>query len=508
MSKTFEWLITKTPRSVDQLRLWPENPRLNPEETHLTLKDFAEDLTYETADKKDFYELITSISEDGFIPADPVVVWKNEDNGKYYVAEGNRRVVALKLLREPHKAPKSIRSFVRKASDKMNLTEIEKIPVNVAPTFDDAEWYINQRNSSSSLQRKWSRVQQQHWIVTLYEKHNGNIEKIISITKLTKSELEGFFRILKIKDFVKLNEVKSKLSESEFELANSYRFPITILERFFNFSLVKTKWGIEYNGLDVKITSVKSSFYNAFAELIKRIIGEDDKINTRLTLDNLNEVLDSLPKVQLVEEEDDEKSDATSDVNSDTSNSNSTNETQQPNSTPVVPPAPPTQTNTIQHLKENPNRNKIILPIYSINTSNYRLSGIFNEFKIISLKYTNIVSASLRVFLDLSVLNYIETEGIETAMKSFYKDDLKNIPLKKRLEYIKTHKLNGKAQIVVNRLIDPNSQYSLDVLNGYVHGKDTHYLNKQFLNGFWDFLFPLFKVLLDIREKNNVLFTT
>ena len=101
----------------------------------------------------------------------------------------------------------------------------------------------------------------------------------------------------------------------------------------------------------------------------------------------------------------------------------------------------------------------------------------------------------------MSVLNYIETEGIENAIKTHYRDNLKNIPLKKRLEYIKTNHLNGKTQVIVNRLIDPNNQYSLDVLNGYVHGQDTHYLNKQFLNGFWDFLFPLFEVLLEIREK-------
>ncbi len=505
MSEKFDWLVTKTPRSVDQLRLWPENPRLNPEETHLTLKDFAEDLTYEPADKKDFYELITSISEDGFIPADPVVVWKNEENNKYYVAEGNRRLVALKLLREPQKAPKSIRSFVRKASDKMNLTDIEKIPVNVAPSFEDAEWYINQRNSSSSLQRKWSRVQQQRWIVTLYEKHNGDIEKIISITKLTKSELEGFFRILKIKDFVKLDEVKSKLTESEFELANSYRFPITILERFFNFTVVKEKWGIEYNGIDVKITSVKPSFYNAFTELIKRIIGEDDKINTRLTLENLNDVLESLPKVLLIEEDEKEETSENADPD-DTQNtedigSNDKSEGNNQNEQTDTPPPPKNHINTIQHLKGNPNRNKIVLSIYSLNTSNYRLSGLFNEFKIISLRYTNVVSASLRVFLDLSVLNYIETEGIENAIKSHYKDDLKNIALKKRIEYLKQNHLNGKAQIVASRLIDHSNQYSLDVLNGYVHGKDTHYLNKQMLNGFWDFLFPLFEVLLDIKEK-------
>ena len=47
----------------------------------------------------------------------------------------------------------------------------------------------------------------------------------------------------------------------------------------------------------------------------------------------------------------------------------------------------------------------------------------------------------------------------------------------------------------------PNSEYSLDVLNGYVHSQDTHYLSKQFLNGFWDFLFPLFEVLIEIKEN-------
>lgn len=75
MNKAYDWLLKKTPRSVDQLRLWPENPRLNPEENHSTLRDFAEDLTEELADKKDFYGLVKSIVRDGFIPADPIVVW-------------------------------------------------------------------------------------------------------------------------------------------------------------------------------------------------------------------------------------------------------------------------------------------------------------------------------------------------------------------------------------------------------------------------------------------------
>ena len=86
-------------------------------------------------------------------------------------------------------------------------------------------------------------------------------------------------------------------------------------------------------------------------------------------------------------------------------------------------------------------------------------------------------------------------------MQRTYSDKLKNITLKKRLEYIKQHKLNGKPQNIVGRLLDPSTQYSLDTLNGFVHSQDTHYLNKEFINGFWDFLFPLFQEMLDIREK-------
>lgn len=512
MSEKYDWLNKKTPRSVDQIRLWSENPRLNPEENHLTLSDFAEDLTAEVADRNDFYALVNSIVEDGFVPADPIVVWKNEENQKYYVAEGNRRLVALKLLREPQKAPKSIRSFIRKSSDKINLTEIEKIPVNVAPSFDEAEWYINQRNSSSSLQRKWSSEQQRRWISTLYEKYKGDIEKIVSVTKLTKSELEGIIRLLKIKDFIKLTEVKSKLSNEEFNKANSYRFPITILERFFNFSEVKEKWGLVYDGIDVNIISNKESFYNAFVELIKRVVNNnDDKINTRITKDDLENILGSLPIVHFdsdrenknnfenIEETEQNNSENQKNSNSESNNQQNDNNTNFDNSQNSNTN---NQSNTTQHLKGNVKRKNLILPIYDIDTDSARLLGLFNELKRISLIYKNTVSASMRVFLDLAVYKYIETEGLEDVIKAQYKDELKNIPLKKRLEYIKTNKLTGKPQIIVNKLIDPNFQYSLDVLNGFIHSQDAHFLNKEFLNGFWDFLFPLFEVLIVIKEKN------
>lgn len=494
MSKNYDWLNKKTPRSVDQLRLWPENPRLNPEETHIQISDFAEDFTYEESDKKQFFKLVKSITEDGFIPADPVVVWKNLENNKYYVAEGNRRVLALKLLREPQKAPKSIRAFIRTQSAKVDQKNIEKILVNVAPTFEDAEWYINQRNSTSSLQKKWERVQQQRWIAELYEKYSGDIDKISSITKMSQGELESFIRILKIKDLASQSEVKSRLTEEEYQAAISYRFPITILERFFSNKEAKERWGLDFDGIELVFKN-KIGFLNAYSELIKHIVNKESeiKIDTRTITTNFEEILESLPTVNFedVNEEETVKGDE---------------QVEEPTieSPPIIPTTPtPTPTPTpIPVIKNNPNRTRLIMDIYSLNSSSYRLNGLFNELKWIPLKYNNSVAASIRIFLDLAILNYLKSEGLIGELCGQYPDSggIKNINLSKRLEYIKT-KVNSKSKEVIQKILNPNNELSLDVLNGYVHSENTHYLNNRFLNNFWDLLFPLFEELLDIKEN-------
>ena len=481
---TFEWLEKKTPRSVDQLRLWPENPRLNPEENHIYLSDYAEDFYEETTD---FLDLIKSIAEDGFIPADPIVVWKNEENEKFYVAEGNRRVTALKLLRDPQKAPKKIRAAVKKLASKIDRDSIDKILVNVAPTFEDAEWYINQRNSNATLQRNWSRIQQQRWISDLYQKYDGKIEKIASITKMSKSELEEFIRILFIRNFINDELVKNSLTDDEFDKASSHRFPITILERFFSSTKVKEKWGIEFNGDKVKIKSNRSSFLKAFTILIKNIISDNPEviINTRTLTSNLDEILEKLPEVSFEQDAaiDEEKEPEDTQEEED-------GEDQE-------------EGNRFQDLIGDPNRNKILIDLYEIDTDIYRLKGLFDEFKRIpSSRYINCIGASLRVFLDLAVHSYIEKEEIKNEIVVFYKSDFKDVTLKRRLEYLKQNNFTDEPQKIISRLLDPSQQYSLDVLNGFVHSQDTHYLTKNFINGFWDFLFPLIKELVVIKDKN------
>ena len=117
-------------------------------------------------------------------------------------------------------------------------------------------------------------------------------------------------------------------------------------------------------------------------------------------------------------------------------------------------------------------------------------------------KYKNAAAASIRIFLDLSVLNWLNTENKVADIQKKHSCNLRDITLKERLTFVEEElsTKHKKASSLITKLLNPKNDFSLDVLNGYQHGTDTCFLNKQFLNRFWDFLFPLFEVLLDIKE--------
>ncbi|DAB38320.1 MAG TPA: hypothetical protein CFH83_06595 [Sulfuricurvum kujiense] len=491
----YSWLEKKVLRSVDLLRLWPDNPRLDPDEKHLNIIEYTSDLLSDNGEKDSFLKLVDSISSQGYIPADPVVIWQNEENDKYYVAEGNRRILALKLLRNPQKAPKSIRSFIRKKAELLDRDSIEKIKVCVAPSFEECEWYINQRHALSSLQRPWSRLQQQRWIAELYDKYEGNIEKVMSITGLNKGQLEYTLRILTIRDLALDPVVMKELDSLEQEKVKSHRIPMTILERWFMNPQVREKWGFEFEDDKFRIISNRKSFLFAYAIWLKHVIHRDDldvqiQINTRTITSNLDILIEQLPQVSFEQENEEVTSESM-----DTEHPN-INESRTESNT-VEPPSK-------RPINKNPDRNQMIYENYQLNTSNYKLDALFRELKVLPIvKYRNCAAISLRVFLDLSINEYINVENCKEEVCSRYNNKpFQDITLKQRLEYIKQNKLASKtpAYKVVEKLLNTNNDYCLDTLNVYIHGVETHHTGKHFLNGFWDFLSPLLKEIIDLKE--------
>ncbi|MBR0493730.1 MAG: ParB N-terminal domain-containing protein [Muribaculaceae bacterium] len=483
----YSWFNKRYLRSIDQLRPWSGNPRLSPEEQHVNLRDFVEDIIQEDGGKKSFMDLIRSIATNGFIPADPIVVWQDDINNRFYVAEGNRRVLALKLLRDPMKAPREIRGTVTRLANEWE--RIDKIAVNIAPSFEDAEWYISQRNSTSSIQQKWSRLQQMRWIESLYEKYADSQDILEQKSSMSLSEIEQIIRYIRLLNLVEEEQVKSALTDAEYRAATSHTFPITIFERFFNLTKVREAWGFEFDGTKISFTN-KTGFLTAFTEVIRRIVSNkpDYKLDTRnVSSDKIDDLLEKLPKVDV------EISDPY-EVGAKTETEQEAIE-QSRNSAPKPKP---------RSLKGDLNRNKLILGCYNLNTTEARLSQLFGELKRLSVnRYTSVCAAAVRIFLELAILDYIQSEGLDAQMRRDFRNDFKKIILKSRLDYLSRKsrlKSNPKVCKILKDLINEKETCTLDILNGYVHSKNTEYLNKQYLNGFWDHIFPLLQAILDITE--------
>ena len=486
----YSWFNKRYLRSIDQLRPWSRNPRLNPEEQHVNLRDYVEDIIQEEGDKKSFMDLIRSIATNGFIPADPIVVWQDEKNDRYYVAEGNRRVLALKLLRDPVKAPREIRGTVTKLSSEWD--SIDKIAVNIAPTFEDAEWYISQRNSTSSIQQKWSRLQQMRWIESLYNKYADTPDVLVSKSSMSLSEIEQIIRYIRLLNLVEEEQVKESLTDVEYKAATSHTFPITIFERFFNLTKVREAWGFEFDGTKITFKN-KTGFLNAFTEVIRRIVSnkQDYKLDTRnVSAEKIDELLEKLPKVDTETEDPYEVGAKTAEETG--AENQEENTTHKPK---------------LRNLKGDLNRNRLILDCYNLNTTEARLNQLFGELKRLSVNsYTSVSAAAVRIFLELAVLDYIQSENLEAQMRKDFGNDFKKIILKSRLDYLSRKsrlKDNHKVCKILKDLINEKETYTLDILNGYVHSKDTEYLNKQYLNGFWDHIFPLLQAMLDITESSD-----
>lgn len=502
---TWENKLYKTP--ISKLKLWLDNPRLSSEIKPKTDTEYAEIFIYNNDEKKDFLDLVKSIAINGFKPFESVMVWKEDQS--YCVAEGNRRVLAIKLLLKPANAPESIKKKIEELSASIKDKEtLKNIYVIVAPTFNDTEWYINQRNNLSSLKKSWTRRSQVKWIYDLYNKHNKDITIICDKTEMTKGNVYQAIRLHEIFKFFDNPVVVSKLSLEEYKIASSYSFPVTALERFILTKETQEKWGITYNNADVIINSNKRSFLNAFAELIKLIVTYERDTRNLSKEEVSTLLLEPRFTVSFEHNDNEDETNGTTDNNEhktkeETPHAQETEEKEEkdPN-TPIKPKIKSVP------LINNPQRKNIITKkLKKLATSNPRLNDLFEELKALEInKHENCVAACLRVLLDLSVWEYIRRNKISQHIVESIKPTpggIDKVTLDQKIEYLSKHLNNAAAKKIATdiRKKDNNGSYTMQVLNAYVHGESNHFIDQQFLNKFWDYLFPLFEELLNIQKK-------
>ena len=130
---------TKVP--VDCLRLDRQNPRLTGRADHHSEEALIAEL-YRSAELD---ELLQSMSSNGYLDIEPLVVIEGPESGELVVLEGNRRLATIRLLCEPDLVARIRRD------EGLSLT-VPEIPDRFWPTFEEVTVYrVSNREQARPL---------------------------------------------------------------------------------------------------------------------------------------------------------------------------------------------------------------------------------------------------------------------------------------------------------------------------------------------------------------------
>jgi len=147
---------------IDQLELDVANPRISKANAqHEAMQRIIDDQDIKLAN------LAESIAEDGLNPMDRLLVIKSEgSSGKYTALEGNRRIAAMKILRNPAvltgldvRAP--LQRKLEKLAQTFDLKTVEPIACYEVSTRTEGNSWIEQRHTGEDEGRgivRWSGV--------------------------------------------------------------------------------------------------------------------------------------------------------------------------------------------------------------------------------------------------------------------------------------------------------------------------------------------------------------
>jgi len=171
---------------LDALRLDPENPRL-PE----GLKGVDEhELIKFIAEAYNAIEIARSIVRFGYFASEPLIVVKQGDS-EYLVVEGNRRLVALKILADP-----SLASGLDDAKEWEALakqaTLSHKIPAVIAASKQAVAPIIGYRHISGI--EPWEPYEKARFIAGLVDKQKLGFEEVANIVGERLTEVAALYR--------------------------------------------------------------------------------------------------------------------------------------------------------------------------------------------------------------------------------------------------------------------------------------------------------------------------
>jgi hypothetical protein len=438
---------------IDQLELDLVNPRISKAaDQHEAMQRIIDDQNTKLGN------LAESIVEDGLNPMDRLLVMKSEQNsGKYTVLEGNRRALALRILKNPNvltglTVPAALQKKLERLAQGFNYKDLEPIACFEVDSRLDGNVWIEQRHSGEDEGRgivRWSGV--------------------------ASSRFRGQAPAIQAFDFVRQH---AKLSDDQKKLLEG-RFPITTLDRLLSTPAVRNKIGFDIKDNKL-LTSLPAD--QAIKPLRKIVLDLAEKTVNVTKLKLKNQQVDYVSNLPATDTPDlKQKATAVQAVQ---------DFTQKDFASPT-----PTK-NKKAKAKPKAARTTAIPKTCHLNITNSKIEEISNELRALQLsKHPHAIAVLLRVFLETSVDDYLTKASIALTVPTG--GGPKDKSLKKKVEESIDHIVaNGATRKdfagVLKGLSDTNHPFSVDLLHAYIHNRFFSPTERD-LRVAWDNGQPLFE---------------
>ncbi len=382
---------------------------------------------------------------------------KSEENhGKYTVLEGNRRALALKILKNPNvlsglTVPAGLQKKFERLAQGFNYKSVEPIACFEVDSRADGNAWIEQRHSGEDEGRgivRWSGV--------------------------AASRFRGQSPALQAFDFVRRH---GKLTEHQKKLLEG-KFPITTLDRLLSTPTVRSKIGFDIK--DNKLLTTLPAD-EAIKPLRRIVLDLAEKAVNVTKLKLKHQQVDYVSKLIASDSPDLTKKGTTAQAVQDFTQRDFAAPTQQK-------PKKAKATKTL--------RTTAIPKTCRLNIPNSKIEEISNELRSLQLtKHPHAIAVLLRVFLECSVDDYLTKASIPLTFSTGGGD--KDKSLRKKVEEAIDHMVeNGASRKdfagVIKGLSDQNHPFSVDLLHAYIHNRFFSATERD-LRVAWDNGQPLFE---------------
>lgn len=464
--------------SVASLHLDEKNPRLGREVTARAPREIIQYLF----DNDKALEIAASIADRGFFPNEPLLAVLEDE--RYVVIEGNRRLAALKALREPGLLNPSQRAKVERLVKRISdIQTIAKVPVTIAPTRRATDKQLVGRHMGTPV-LGWRPENRASFILEKLAEGYDN-DELRAQLGFTTSDIQAARQTRAIADMARSldlpEEVKAKLDNPKAGI-------FTTLERVFDSTVGRQYLMVQPDPEHgVRGLTSKQEFLKGFTKLVHDLAVGAQSSRTLNTNDNIADYFKALNE----------------------------NEVPQKKSGTFVPSdiikgksvASKTTTPKPVRPKKSAKESTTVLPTdFKVRFGNDRLIDIRKELTRLKREdFPNAGAVLLRVFLELSVIDYLQRLGKYQELIDKLK--AKNIqlpygvPTMKHLvpeiiNIAKSRLTTAEAKKVEKALrYDASAPFTISDLHGFVHTTDIP--SERDIQQFWLRMEPLFRLMLE-----------